>query len=106
MRYIDERFVVNERVRSIVNYPDDNYDIHIGDEGTIVKVRSSLGDIGVRWDNRIKGGHTCGFGDSSDICPSGYGWFVNPNEIEIVPFYDGENEEIANEAELMAFIGI
>lgn len=59
---IGDRVAANADMGAVIN----------GDTGTVVDLDNSL--IGVCWDRKLRGGHTC-----SDTCKDGHGWYVPQN---------------------------
>lgn len=77
-------FRKGDRVRCIVDYPDNNRNIRIGDAGTVCDNLSYL--VRVRWDHQVDG-HDC-----AGHCEDGYGWNVFENELEYLEYDDSEEE--------------
>lgn len=71
-------FHIGDRVECVVDNPDKNSLINIGDLGVVCKDNKGTVRIGIRWDNNV-GGHSC-----SGTCTSGHGWYVWPKEIRII----------------------
>lgn len=65
------------RLDDIVFYPADNDSIAIGVQGVICVIVDSSPHIGVRWNEKVVGGHDC-----HGACSHGYGWFVTPCDIK------------------------
>lgn len=86
-------FEVGDRVRCIRDSPDGNYNIKIGDLGTVCVADSS---IGVRWDHNVGGGNCRG------TCERGFGWYVFSSDIEL--YEEGEPVDI-DEGSFMSMIG-
>lgn len=92
----DYRFQIGDRVECIVDNPDFNTDIVIGCLGTVCKEKEKSDDwIGVRWDNRIIGGHDC-----HHACEKGYGWMTPPDYIQLL----NEDDFEANKEQFEAYI--
>ena len=92
---MEHSFNCGDRVRCIEDRPDGNPDIVVGSTGTIVCLATR---IGVRWDESVKGGHECATMEGVH-CESGYGWFVDPPQIELLrPPKEEENMEIDRDA--------
>lgn len=70
-------FSIGDRVVCIEDNPDHNYDIFAGSTGTVC-TKSEFGDVGVRWDDRIEGGHDC-----EGSCEYGFGWYVLSSAIKL-----------------------
>ena len=69
-------FKVGDRVRSTVDYPDNNENIVRGDTGTVVHCEDDI--VFVEWDDFVNG-HDCdGYGNVE----FGYGWNVHFDDIE------------------------
>ena len=69
-------FKVGDRVRSTVDYPDNNENIVRGDTGTVVHCEDDIAFV--EWDDFVNG-HDCdGYGNVE----FGYGWNVHFDEIE------------------------
>lgn len=68
-------FEIGDRVRSIVDNPDDNDNIIIGSVGTVVYIDGDI--IFIDWDEDVCG-HTCD-GHARD----GHGWNVEEYQIEL-----------------------
>ena len=92
-------YAEGDRVRLLVDNPDDNLYLYAGATGTVVVCSKRAG---VRWDNFSKGNALSG-NLTGDECRSG--WFVDDDMIELI-CADISDEDIADEAELFAFIGI
>lgn len=92
-------YAEGDRVRLLVDNPDNNPYLHAGATGTVVVCSKRAG---VKWDDFRNGnalsGHLTG-----DECYSG--WFVEDDMIELI-CADISDEDIADEAELFAFIGL
>lgn len=92
-------YAEGDRVRLLVDSPDNNRYLHAGATGTVIVCAKRAG---VKWDGFRNGnalsGHLTG-----DECSSG--WFVDDDMIELI-CADISDEDIADEAELFAFIGI
>lgn len=80
-------FNIGDRVIMIRDYYDDHHPFadaktsdgtFSGDTGTVCEILSER-TIGVRWDRRIKGGHSCG-----GHCANGYGWRVGEHMVELI----------------------
>ena len=69
-------FKIGDTVRSVKDCISDNDDITKGMLGTVVHLMS--GTVGVQWEMDV-GGHAC-----SNNCPDGYGWYVFPEEVEVL----------------------
>lgn len=68
---------VGDRVRCIVDFPDNNSNIVRGNTGTVVHCEDGI--VYVAWDNYVNG-HDCdGYGNVE----FGYGWNVSFDEIEL-----------------------
>ena len=87
-------FEIGDRVRSIVDHPDNHQYIVIGSKGTVVYIDYNL--IFVEWDDYVDG-HTCD-GKATD----GHGWNVEQSQIELED--DGIQYEF-NEEEFRLLIG-
>ena len=72
-------FHIGDHVRCIRNRPSDNSSIVSGMEGVVCDISEYDPPIGVQWDALVSEGHNC-----HGNCPSGYGWYVEPGEIELV----------------------
>lgn len=70
------QYHVGDRVVCLVDSPDDNHRIHVGDIGTVCK-DSNGGNIYVDW-GRDVGGHNCG-----GACRYTQGWNVSPNQVSL-----------------------
>ena len=70
-------FRIGDRVEAIVDHPDGNVDLFIGDTGTICH-RLSPGRVGVEWDKAICRGHSC-----DGFCEYGYGWYVDSTTLKL-----------------------
>ena len=68
-------FKIGDRVRCLVDNPDNNDDIHVGSTGTVVLLDGDI--IGVEWDEYVVG-HSC-----NGEAEFGYGWNVCKHEIEL-----------------------
>ena len=100
-------FEVGDRVILTQDYPDGNEDLITGCTGTVMEIRGSNRDenepwIGVYWDEAIERGHTL----DHDTCPDGYGWNVPQSALMKEKEEDVDEESIACEEELFAFIGL
>ena len=98
-------FKKGDRVILTRDHPDDNEDLVAGCTGTVMTVYAQdYGDediwCGVWWDNKIERGHTL----DDESAPDGYGWNV-PQEF-LNRDRDIDDDIIAGEDELFAFIGI
>lgn len=97
------KFNVGDRVVAITDCPNDGRYILRGYLGSVCDVHHDSGGytFGVDWDDLI-GGHRC-----NGNCPSGHGWYVHGDEIELFDWEPaaGIVAEPATEAELLAFIG-
>ena len=93
-------YAKGDRVRLLVDNPDTNQYLYAGATGTVVVCSRRAG---VRWDDFSNGnalsGHLTG-----DECLSG--WFVDDDMIEPICCADISDEDIADEVELLAFIGL
>lgn len=67
---------IGDRVEAVVDNPYYIEYIFAGDTGTICNF--SQGRVGVAWDKRFKGGHTC-----NNQCEIGHGWYVLRSHIKI-----------------------
>ena len=78
-------FKVGDRVSLTVDHPDNNQDLVIGNTGTVVDCDTyededyKYMNVGVEFDNKIKGGHNC-----CGHCADSYGWYVHATEICLV----------------------
>lgn len=72
---MEYQFENGDRVVLTDSRPIIHPDLNPGDTGTVCFV-DSVG-VGVRWDHKIRSGHTC-YG----ICESGYGWYVLKEQVE------------------------
>lgn len=93
-------FDIGDRVRLLVDNPEGNKHLFVGSTGTVVVCGRRTG---VRWDDFNNGNSLSGhlMGDEKKC-----GWFVNDDIIELIEIEDVDDEDIADEAELFAFIGI
>lgn len=81
------RYQIGDRVEAIVNRPDRNYNIMIGDTGTVCDLDDLEEDrVGVDWDNKLEEGHDC-----SGNCEYGHGWYVN---VKYIRPYEDDVEDI------------
>lgn len=88
-------FDVGDRVVCVRDYPDDNPSIVVGDAGEVCYILDEE-TIGVRWDNKVRGGHAC-----DGHCEAGHGWYVKDYEIEL------EAEDIiCDETEILSFLEV
>lgn len=85
---MEMQFAIGDEVVLVKPAADDNEELRIGDKGIVVRVPYENDDpfddlldmIGVQWERHLENtGHSC-----NNACPYGYGWFVNPNEIQII----------------------
>lgn len=70
-------FKVGDRVRCVVDYPDNNDNIVCGSTGTIVHFEDNLAFV--EWDDYVDG-HDC---DGHGNVEWGHGWNVYFSEIEL-----------------------
>lgn len=68
---------VGDKVECVRDSPDNNNSITIGVQGVICVIVDSSPHIGVRWNEKVDGGHDC-----HGACSHGYGWFVTPSDIK------------------------
>lgn len=96
-------FHVGDRVRLVVEAPDGNDELHIGDEGVVSCVNCELFSrpIGIDFGKDI-GGHDLYMKDSR--CEFGHGWFVFAGEIELVD--DPILTQPPTTAELRSLLGL
>lgn len=78
-------FNIGDRVVSLVDHPDENDDIVVGVAGYVCFLDDEIDEmghrnVGVRWDERICGGHDC-----HGSCESGYGWYMYEEELAPEP---------------------
>lgn len=92
-------YAEGERVRLLVDNPDSNRYLYAGATGTVVVCSRRAG---VKWDD-FNNGNTLSGHLTGNECHSG--WFVDDDMIELI-CADISDEDIADEAELFAFIGI
>jgi hypothetical protein len=71
-------FAVGDKVKLIVDYPDNNQSLIKGDTGKIVGVKS-VPLYNIQWDKKVAQGHDC-----DRLCLPGYGWNVYGTNIELV----------------------
>lgn len=76
-------FGIGDRVRCIVDFPDDNSYITVGSMGTVCDVDNFSDSICVDWDDDVNG-HSC-----QSMAKQSHGWNVSPKDLELV---DGDNE--------------
>ena len=88
------RFEIGDRVQILVDHPYENPDIVSGDIGTVCEVVGGI--VGVRFDYRISGGHTC-----DGNCEDGYGWQMFVRELELC-----EEDDEANDIDNNSFMNI
>lgn len=93
-------FQIGDRVRLLVNHPDNNESLVIGCEGEVCDTRFER--IGVKWDDgdseKAPPFHAC-----NGLCEYGYGWYVEQYEIEHAETYD-EHEFDVDTNELFSLI--
>lgn len=77
MDMMTEVFNVGDKVECVRDSPDNNDSIAIGVQGVICVIVDSSPHIGVRWNEKVVGGHDC-----HGACSHGYGWFVTPCDIK------------------------
>lgn len=77
MDMMTEVFNVGDKVECVRDSPDNNDSITIGVQGVICVIVDSSPPIGVRWNEKVVGGHDC-----HGACSHGYGWFVTPCDIK------------------------
>lgn len=70
-------FKVGDRVCAVVDFPQENDFLLMGDMGTVVVISEIFPHIGVRWDKEC-GGHDC-----KGSCETGYGWYVEGSDISV-----------------------
>lgn len=89
-------FKIGDRVEALVDHICGNRILMCGDTGTVVRINPN--DVGVQWDKVING-HSC-WGS----CIHGYGWFVSPNDIDIIKTIENVDIEI-EDMELLGVLG-
>lgn len=89
-------FKIGDRVEALVDHICGNSILMRGDTGTVVRINPN--DVGVQWDKAINGHSCCG------SCIYGYGWFVGPNDIDIIKTIEGVDIEI-EDMELLGVLG-
>ena len=94
-------YKVGDEIVVVVDSPDGNDNIHMGDVGTITFVEKDSGivcryDIGVDF-GRDVGGHEC-----YQTCPDTQGWLLNEGQFEIVS--DAQEMEGATDDEMNGFL--
>jgi len=77
MRPTEHQFQIGDLVVAAKNNPQHNRSIRRGQEGTVCHLDGS-GMVGVDWGFEVDGGHGC-----DGFCSYGYGWYVEPEEIEL-----------------------
>lgn len=93
-------FEIGDRVVAICDHPDHNEDVVHGCTGVVCDLYTDWDDnlrVGVRWDHEIEDGHRC-----NGKCEDGYGWYVNPDQIEL----EGVSDIGCDETELLSFLGV
>lgn len=91
-------YAEGDRVRLLVDNPDSNRYLYAGATGTVVVCSRRAG---VKWDDFSNGNSLSGHLTGNDHS----GWFVDDDMIELI-CDDISDADIADEAELFAFIGI
>ena len=92
-------YAEGDRVRLLVDNPESNLYLHAGATGTVIVCAKRAG---VKWDD-FRNGNSLSGHLTGDECHSG--WFVDDDMIELI-CADISDEDIADEAELFAFIGL
>lgn len=93
MDMMTEVFNVGDKVECVRDSPDNNDSIAIGVQGVICVIVDSSPHIGVRWNEKVVGGHDC-----HGACSHGYGWFVTPCDIKRIDDDDEFCETLYNGA--------
>jgi hypothetical protein len=82
-------FKIGDRVR-IKKIDEHTGNLQIGYEGNVVEIdKVGKPPIGIDWERTLLGGHDC-----QEHCPNGQGWFVFPENIELVNLSEVKSEEI------------
>lgn len=94
-----QHYNVGDFVRLVTECPENNEELHVGQEGIIrkcshlIKVRYA-----VEWFD-FTNGHSCG-----GACPERTGWFVNGADLELAFYDDLESAEEYSPDELSDFL--
>lgn len=82
------KYYVGQRIEVVVNHPDDNEELIIGDRGTIKRVMSNLTyAVSVEFDRPISGGWDC-----NGYCKHGYGWNLEEGQFIIIVEEEDDSE--------------
>lgn len=74
---MESKFRIGDRVQATKNAPEENGNIHKGDQGTICFIERNK-FIGVEWDKNVHG-HDCG-----GKCENGHGWKVWESDLCLI----------------------
>lgn len=77
------KFQVGDCVEAVVDHPDQNEHIHIGDTGVVCYIIDPY-RVGIAWDKTLPNGHSC-----DEHCEYRHGWYVDTDTIRI-PEEDGD----------------
>ena len=90
------KFKIGDRVIAKRNSPEGNDSIRANDCGTVCQILTggwTGATIGVEWDHRLKGGHSCG-----GNCNIGFGWRVRVDDIDLFAAEEEADFEIEEDA--------
>lgn len=82
---------VGDIVRLVVDAPERNHELKIGDVGIIVDINGGLPPIGVDWGRNVNG-HDC-----IGRAIYGNGWYVGKTDIELAETRDTEDFDVVTD---------